>query len=40
VNEGGRVCRNFDETVTLKDGRTEKISARACRSRDGSWSIA
>lgn len=40
VSEGGRVCRNFDETVTLKDGRTEKISARACRGRDGSWTIA
>lgn len=40
VSEGGRLCRNFDETVTLKDGRSEKVSARACRNRDGSWTIA
>ncbi len=40
VSQGGRVCRDFDETVTLKDGRTEKISARACRKPDGSWTIA
>ncbi len=40
VSEGGRLCRTFDETVTLKDGRSEKISARACRNRDGSWTIA
>ncbi len=40
VRDGGRVCRSFDETVTLKDGRSEKISARACRNTDGSWTIA
>jgi hypothetical protein len=40
VSAGGRVCRSFDETVTLKDGRSEKIGARACRHRDGSWTIA
>lgn len=36
----GEACRNFTETVTLKDGRTETISGRACRRRDGSWSVA
>jgi len=40
VRDAGRVCRSFDETITLKDGRSEKISARACRHNDGSWSIA
>jgi surface antigen len=38
--EGAGLCRNFDETVTLKDGRSEKISGHACKKRDGSWSIA
>lgn len=38
--EDGTVCRTFDETVILKDGRSEKISARACRRPDGSWSVA
>ena len=38
--EGTALCRTFDETVTLKDGRSEKISARACRKPDGSWTIA
>ena len=38
--EGTDLCRTFDETVTLKDGRSEKISGRACKKPDGSWSIA
>ncbi len=38
--EAGSVCRSFNETVTLKNGRSETISGRACRKRDGSWSIA
>lgn len=38
--EGTAVCRTFDETVTLRNGRSDKISGRACRNHDGSWSIA
>jgi surface antigen len=37
---GTEACRTFDETVTLKDGRSEKISGRACKRPDGSWSVA
>jgi surface antigen len=33
-------CRSFNETVTLKDGRSEQISGRACKKADGSWSVA
>ena len=39
-SENGQVCRDFNETVTLKDGRTENITGHACRNRDGSWNIA
>jgi len=38
--EAGETCRTFDETVTLKDGRSEKVSGRACKKPDGSWSLA
>lgn len=37
---GGKLCRDMVETITLKDGRTETIKARACQAKDGSWSIA
>jgi surface antigen len=37
---GTEACRTFDETVTLKDGRSEKISGRACKKPDGSWTVA
>lgn len=40
ARHAGRVCRNFEEKVTLKDGRSETIQGRACRNRDGSWAIA
>ena len=40
MRHGNQVCRTFNETITLKDGRSETISARACKNRDGSWSIA
>ena len=33
----GRQCRNFSETITLKDGRTETVNGRRCRNADGSW---
>lgn len=36
----GKLCRDMVETITLKDGRTETIKARACQAKDGSWSIA
>lgn len=35
----GKLCRDFEETITLKDGRSEKIKGRACQAKDGSWSI-
>jgi surface antigen len=40
LREGNLVCRNFDETITLADGRSEKISGRACKRPDGSWNVA
>ena len=39
ARHGDQVCRSFNETVLLKDGRNESISGRACRRSDGSWSI-
>jgi surface antigen len=33
----GRQCRNFSETITLKDGKTETVNGRRCRNADGSW---
>jgi len=33
----GRECRNFSETITLKDGRSETINGRRCKNADGSW---
>ena len=36
----GQICRSFNETITLKDGRSETISGRACKKKDGSWSVA
>jgi surface antigen len=33
----GRPCRNFTETVMLKDGRSETVSGRRCQNPDGSW---
>lgn len=37
--QAGQTCRTFNETVTLKDGRSEQISGRACKKADGSWEI-
>ena len=37
--QAGQTCRTFDESVKLKDGRSEQISARACKKSDGSWEI-
>ena len=39
TRHSGEVCRDFTETLTLKDGRTETVNGRACRKADGSWSI-
>jgi surface antigen len=36
-NVSNRNCRNFTETITLKDGRTETINGRRCQNADGSW---
>jgi len=33
----GRQCRNFQETITLKDGKTETVNGRRCKNADGSW---
>ena len=33
----GRQCRNFSETITLKDGKSEQINGRRCKNADGSW---
>jgi surface antigen len=33
----GRQCRNFSETITLKDGKTETVNGRRCKNADGSW---
>ncbi len=35
----GRVCREFNELITLKDGRSETIDGRACQRADGSWEV-
>lgn len=34
---GGRDCRDFTETITLKDGQTETVKGRRCKNADGSW---
>ena len=34
---GGRECRNFSETITLKDGSTDTVNGRRCRRADVSW---
>ena len=33
----GRDCRNFSETITLKDGQSETVNGRRCKNADGSW---
>jgi surface antigen len=35
----GQACRNFEETITLSDGRRESLNGRACKRSDGSWEI-
>ena len=35
-----QLCRTFSETITLKDGQSEKLDGRACQKADGSWEIA
>jgi surface antigen len=37
--QAGQTCRTFNESVTLKDGRSEQLSGRACKKADGSWEI-
>ena len=37
--QAGQTCRTFNETVTLKDGRSEQLNGRACKKADGSWEI-
>lgn len=32
-----RVCRDFTETVTLADGKSETVKGRRCQKPDGSW---
>ena len=32
-----RLCRDFSETVTLADGKSETIRGRRCQKPDGSW---
>ncbi len=32
-----RVCRDFSETVTLADGKSETITGKRCQKPDGSW---
>lgn len=36
-DEERRVCRDFTETVTLADGKSETITGRRCQKPDGSW---
>lgn len=36
----GQTCRDFKETITLKDGRTETLNSKACRNADGGWTIS
>ena len=36
----GQTCRDFKETITLKDGRSETVNSKACRQADGSWTIS
>ena len=36
----GQTCRDFKETITLKDGRSETLNNKACRNADGSWTIS
>jgi surface antigen len=33
----GRECRDFSETITLKDGKSETVKGRRCKNADGSW---
>jgi surface antigen len=35
----GQACRNFEETITLSDGRRESLNGRAGKRADGSWEI-
>jgi surface antigen len=35
--EDGRVCRDFETTVSGADGKTETATGTACRQPDGSW---
>lgn len=33
----GRVCRDFQEKITLQDGKSETITGTRCQKPDGSW---
>jgi len=39
TRHAGQTCRAFSETITLKDGRSETITGRACKNKDGSWTL-
>lgn len=39
ARHAGQLCRDFKETITLKDGRSETVSGRACKNADGSWNV-
>ncbi len=32
-----RTCRDFEETITLKDGTSDTVKGRRCQNADGSW---
>ena len=33
----GRICRNFSETITLANGKSETIRGQRCQKADGGW---
>ncbi len=33
----GRVCRKFNETITLANGKSDTVSGERCQKPDGSW---
>lgn len=38
-SESGHWCREFEEIVTLADGRTQRSVSVRCRSGDGTWKL-
>lgn len=35
--DSGRVCRNFRETITLANGKSDTVTGKRCQKSDGSW---